>query len=62
MTATLALAIVLPILALVVGVALGWYLRRATSWCPQCGDRLTCQSCGSGASWAPRPSSERSLH
>ncbi len=61
MTATLAVAILLPVLALVAGVALGWYLRRANSWCPQCGDRLTCQSCGSGASWAPHTGTERSL-
>jgi hypothetical protein len=41
-----------PLMALIiigsalVGMALGWYLRRATSWCPRCGGILTCRACG----------------
>jgi hypothetical protein len=34
------------LLALLTGVAIGWYLRRINSWCPQCGDHVTCASCG----------------
>ena len=55
MSGTIAVAVLLAVLNLLIGVALGWYLRRANSWCPQCGDRLTCSSCGMDASWAVRP-------
>jgi hypothetical protein len=34
------------VLSLLAGLALGWYLRRATSWCPHCGHSLTCSACG----------------
>jgi hypothetical protein len=33
------------------GVALGWYLRRVTVWCPQCGDHLSCATCGRRPTW-----------
>jgi hypothetical protein len=28
-----------------IGMAVGWYLRPLATWCPVCGDRLTCRSC-----------------
>jgi hypothetical protein len=46
-------AIVLGVVNLLIGVALGWYLRRANSWCPHCGDRLECSGCGSQPVWTP---------
>lgn len=55
MNGTIAAAVLLAVLNLLIGIALGWYLRRANSWCRQCGDRLTCQGCGTDASWTPRP-------
>ncbi len=33
------------ITAAVAGVALGWFLRSITSWCPQCGHGVQCASC-----------------
>jgi hypothetical protein len=44
--------IVLMALSGVLGVALGWYLRRVTVWCPRCGDSLSCTSCGSRPTWS----------
>ncbi|GAA0794489.1 hypothetical protein [Spirilliplanes yamanashiensis] len=61
MNASIVVAVGLAILNLLIGVALGWYLRRINSWCRQCGDRLTCQGCGTDASWALRPDPERSV-
>jgi len=29
-----------------VGMAIGWFLRRANTWCPRCGGVLTCRGCG----------------
>ncbi len=60
MSGTVALTALLAVLILLVGVALGWYLRGANSWCPECGHRLTCQGCGTdAAAWSARPRSER---
>ena len=42
----------IAIVALVAGVALGWYLRRVTVWCPHCGDALACTSCGGRPTWS----------
>lgn len=61
MSGTIAVTAGLAILVLLIGIALGWYLRRANSWCRQCGGRLTCQGCGTDASWALRPDPERSV-
>jgi hypothetical protein len=57
---TIAASLLFCFLSLLIGVALGWYLRRANSWCPQCGGRLTCQTCGTDASWSLRPGGEPS--
>jgi hypothetical protein len=27
------------------GIAVGWTLRSVTSWCPHCGEGLTCSAC-----------------
>lgn len=32
--------------AVAAGTALGWALRSVTSWCPHCGEGLTCSACG----------------
>lgn len=46
-----------PIIAMValssvlIGMALGWYLRRANAWCPHCGDVLSCRRCGGRPTW-----------
>jgi hypothetical protein len=34
------------VLSLFAGLTLGWYLRRANTWCPHCGHSLTCSACG----------------
>jgi len=46
MTGAIALAAVIGLASLLAGVALGWYLRHANNWCPDCGDELTCMACG----------------
>ncbi len=45
MTGAVALAAVIGLASLLAGVALGWYLRRANDWCPDCGDELSCGAC-----------------
>jgi hypothetical protein len=49
------------ILCLLVGMAAGWYLRRVNNWCPQCGDVLTCNACGSRATWYPPSRARRTV-
>ena len=49
MTGAIALAALIGLASLLAGVALGWYLRRANNWCPECGDQLICVACGSHA-------------
>jgi hypothetical protein len=49
MTGAVALAAIIGLASLLAGVALGWYLRRANNWCPDCGDQLSCVGCGSHA-------------
>ena len=39
------------LVALIVGIGLGWYLRRVNAWCPQCGDALSCPGCGGRPAW-----------
>ena len=34
------------VLSLFAGLTLGWYLRRANTWCPHCGHSLSCSACG----------------
>jgi hypothetical protein len=46
-TGAVALAAVIGLASLLAGVALGWYLRRANDWCPDCGDELSCGACDS---------------
>jgi hypothetical protein len=48
----LELIAVTVVITLLPGVALGWYLRRINSWCPHCGDKLTCTGCGARPSWS----------
>lgn len=36
----------LVLIGSLVGLALGWYLRRINTWCPSCGDTLVCAACG----------------
>ena len=49
MTGAVALAALVGLASLLAGVALGWYLRRANNWCPECGDQLICVPCGTRA-------------
>jgi hypothetical protein len=49
MTGAIALAAVIGLASLLAGVALGWYLRSANTWCPDCGDQLRCVACGGRA-------------
>jgi hypothetical protein len=44
-------AVLVGLACLIVGVALGWYLRRTNDWCPHCGDHLACEGCGGRAAW-----------
>ena len=46
-----ALTLVVALMALLAGVALGWYLHRANRWCQQCGDVLTCGACRARSAW-----------
>ncbi|GGJ96389.1 hypothetical protein GCM10010123_27950 [Pilimelia anulata] len=32
-------------LLVALGLTVGWYVRRATWWCPHCGHGLTCTFC-----------------
>jgi hypothetical protein len=57
MTGAIALAALIGLASLLVGVALGWYLRRANDWCPHCGDQLRCVACGSRAASRTRATS-----
>jgi hypothetical protein len=47
MTTSMAMIALVALSSLLVGLALGWYLRRVNAWCPECGDFLTCSTCGS---------------
>jgi hypothetical protein len=60
MIGSLALTILIAISSLLSGIALGWYLRRANAWCPQCGGLLTCQACGSRPTWSTIRRNQRS--
>ena len=53
MTGAVALAALIGLASLFAGVALGWRLRPAYHWCPECADQLTCMACG------PRPAPRR---
>jgi len=59
---------VTAVLSLLAGLALGWYLRRANTWCPHCGHSLTCSACGHNAAshdhtaGSAAPPSGRSAH
>jgi hypothetical protein len=44
------------VLSLFAGLTLGWYLRRANTWCPQCGHSLTCSTCGHRPASVDQPS------
>jgi hypothetical protein len=46
------------VLSLFAGLSLGWYLRRANTWCPHCGHSLTCSACGHRPASANEPSTE----
>jgi len=50
--AMIELVVLATFAALLVGVALGWYLRRINAWCPQCGNVLTCPGCGGRPTWS----------
>ena len=39
------IAVFTGLVALVVGVALGWALRGPAKWCGRCGDTLRCPQC-----------------
>ena len=43
-------------LSLLAGLTLGWYLRRANTWCPHCGHSLSCTTCGHSAAVADQAS------
>jgi hypothetical protein len=60
-TGAVVLAALIGLLSLLLGVALGWYLRRTNDWCPHCGDQLSCDGCGSKAAWPRRREPEMSL-
>jgi hypothetical protein len=51
MTVAVVLAVIVGLVGLLAGVALGWYLRRSNDWCAHCGDQLTCEGCGYRAAW-----------
>lgn len=59
MTGPAALLVVMALAGFLVGVALGWYLRRANAWCPRCGGGLSCRGCGGRASWGWFPPNQR---
>ncbi|GIJ50142.1 hypothetical protein Val02_70280 [Virgisporangium aliadipatigenens] len=42
----------ITVFGLLAGVALGWYLRSVNTWCPQCGDAMSCAGCGKRPSWS----------
>ena len=60
MTGAIVLAALIGVASLLMGVALGWYLRRTNDWCSHCGDHLTCEGCGSRAAWPKQPVSQTS--
>jgi hypothetical protein len=37
--------VVAVVVAVLAAIALGWWLRGITSWCPHCGDDLVCRTC-----------------
>ncbi len=47
-----ALIVLVGLVGLLAGLALGWYLRRINHWCPQCGDVLTCAACRKRVAWS----------
>jgi hypothetical protein len=60
MTLAIAVVVVVGLLSLLAGIALGWYLRRSNAWCPHCGEQLVCTGCGTRAAWpAPRATVRR---
>jgi hypothetical protein len=54
------LMILVAFVALVLGIGLGWYLRRINVWCPHCGDALTCPGCGGRPAWSALGRARRS--
>ena len=53
-------AVVVAVMAILVGVAVGLPLRPVSAWCPQCGADLTCRACARRPSWrAPWPAESR---
>ena len=42
--------LLVAVMALTLGLALGWYLRRKERWCTACGGRLACRGCAAGHS------------
>ncbi|TMM34971.1 MAG: hypothetical protein E6F99_20925 [Actinobacteria bacterium] len=38
--------------SLLVGLTVGWYLRRIERLCPQCGDVLSCAACRRRPAWS----------
>jgi hypothetical protein len=49
------LTFIVAIVALVIGLAVGWTLRATPSWCRVCGSVLACTEC-------PRPVAGRHPH
>jgi hypothetical protein len=39
------IAVMAVAVAVAAGILLGWTLRSVTSWCPHCGEGLTCSAC-----------------
>lgn len=47
------MAALLLVLGALIGVGLGWYLRRINTWCPHCGDVMVCRGCSKTAVGRP---------
>lgn len=62
MTGPAVLTLVVGLIAALVGLSLGWYLRGSTDWCPQCGEQLECNACGNRAAWPRTPRRLTSPH
>lgn len=41
--------------ALIIGIAIGWYLRPKILWCRKCGRALGCWACGDRPALLPKP-------
>jgi hypothetical protein len=37
--------IIVALVALITGLAVGWALRGSRPWCPDCGTPMTCTTC-----------------